>query len=83
MSFVIAIALNIVDPNHLNRRKILDSLMLPDFIKNDNGAKFKAYFRAIMLNGYSQRKVRKITVLGNKGIYVTYYISRLQLKVNA
>ena len=71
MSFVIVIALNIVDPNHLNRHKILDSLTLPDFIKNDTGAKFKAYFRAIMLNGYSQQKVRKITVLGNKGIDIT------------
>ena len=71
MSFVIATALNLVDPKYHNRRQILDSLMLPDFIKNDTGAKFKSYFNAILLNGYSQRKVRKITVLGNKGIYLT------------
>ena len=69
MSFVVAVALNIVAPNHRNRRQIFDLLVLPDFIKGDTGTKFKAYFQAILLNGYRQQKVRKITVLGNKGKY--------------
>ena len=68
MSFIVATALNIVDPKHPNRRQILDLLMLPDFIKNDYGKKFKAYFQAILLSGYNQQKVRKMIVLGNKGI---------------
>ena len=69
MSIIIAVALNVVDPNHRNRRKILRLLSLPDFIKSGNGDRFKAYFEAILLNGYSEKKTRKITVLGNKGTY--------------
>ena len=75
MSFVVAVALNIVAPNHRNRRQIFDLLVLPDFIKGDTGTKFKAYFQAILLNGYRQQKVRKITVLGNKGKY--WYLNLL------
>ena len=69
MSIIVAVALNVVDPNHRNRRKILRLLSLPDFIKEGNGDRFKAYFEAILLNGYCEKKTRKITVLGNKGTY--------------
>ena len=69
MSIIVAVALNVVDPNHRNRRMILRLLSLPDFIKSGNGDRFKAYFEAILLNGYSEKKTRKITVLGNKGTY--------------
>ena len=88
MSSVIATALNIAAPKHPNKNQILDLLLLPDLIKYDNGSKFKAYFQAILLNGYNQRKVRKVIILGNKGnsnlsnmlAFYTYIIKQLLRK---
>ena len=67
MSFVIAAAINTIDPTHENREQILKYLVLPDFVKEDPNVRLKAYLQAITLNGYSKKKIRKVTILGNKG----------------
>ena len=67
MSFIIAVALNTVSFDHKHKKEVLPSLSLPDFIKQDTDVRLKAYLQSILLNGYSQKKIRKVTVLGNKG----------------
>ena len=67
MSFLIAVALNSVMQNHVRKKQILNSLSLPDFVRQDIDARLKPYLSAISLNGFSKRKIRKMTVLGNKG----------------
>ena len=42
--------------------------MLPDFIKKNPGTKIKGYMQAIELDGYSDTKIRKLVIPGNKGI---------------
>ena len=67
VSFVIATAINTIDPEQENREQILSYLSLPDFVKEDLNVRLKAYMKAVTLYGYSKKKIRKVTILGNKG----------------
>ena len=68
MSLLIAVALNTTMHDHVQRREILDSINLPEFVKQNTQTRLKAYLNAISLNGFSKKKIRKVIVLGNKGI---------------
>ena len=70
MSFAIAVALTTVDPDHKNKNQILRFLALPDFVKQDTNVRLKAFLQAVSLTGYSQKKIRRVTILGNKGLYL-------------
>ena len=67
MSLLIAAALNTTMQNHEQRKDVLNSINLPDFVKQNTHARLKAYLIAISLNGFSKKKIRKLIVLGNKG----------------
>ena len=66
MSLTIALAY-IVQPRLPKERRILKLLTLPEFVKEDLIQRFIPYLRAVELDGYDNRIIRKMIVLGNKG----------------
>ena len=68
MSAIIAVALEIVQPNHPDKEEILHYVDLPDNIKRDLSSNLKLYLQAIELFGYEAKKIRKMMVMGNTGI---------------
>ena len=66
MSLTIALAY-IVQPRLPKERRILKLLALPEFVKEDLMQRFIPYLRAVELDGYDNRIIRKMIVLGNKG----------------
>ena len=71
MSFIVAIALGMVEPNHQHKQQIFKLLTLPDFVKEDADQRLKVYLEAIQLDGYDEKKIRKMIVLGNKGSWLS------------
>ena len=67
MSLTIGLALTVIDPNHKEKDRIMSVLDIPNFVKQAFDERFIAYMRAIRLDGYDKRKIRKMIVLGNKG----------------
>ena len=71
MSFIVAIAVGIVKPNYQHQQQIFKLLALPDFVKEDADQRLKVYLEAIQLDGYDEKKIRKMIVLGNKGSWLS------------
>ena len=61
-------AMSILHPDHPRKKSILSKLSLPPFIKEDLNSRLKPYLEAVQLDGYDKRKIRKMIMLGNKGI---------------
>ena len=70
MSLVVAVALITVMKKQKHEQQILKSLSLPDFVRENIDDRLRSYLNAIALNGYSKKKIRKVTVLGNKGTFI-------------
>ena len=53
----------------MEKSDILNKLNLPDFVKQDIVGRIKPYLEAIEIDGCSKIRIRKVIVLGNKGIF--------------
>ena len=69
MSLILATLNKVVPSGHIETSGILNKMNLPDFVKQDIVGRIKPYLEAIEMDGCSKTKIRKVIVLGNKGIF--------------
>ena len=72
MSVVLPVAVLKTTPSILIRdmakRQILPLLNLPDSVKQNLDQNLEPYLKAIELDGYDEQTIRKMMVMGNRGI---------------
>ena len=84
MSYIVAAALEVIAPQNVDKKKIIELLALPDYIKKHANSSInnpeyikkypnssiKGYLEAIQLGGIDPITKRKLIILGNKGNFL-------------
>ena len=71
MSAVIALAILVVGCNETFETDIRRYLYLPEIVKDNLPRNLIPFLEAIELDGYEERKIRKMMIVGNTGKIIT------------